>query len=671
LAGGIKVIAQNSFIRFFALVFIFFSVFAFVEAQSAEFPPEIPIVNIPADAHTGSVTCLVQDESGKIISAGEDGFINIWDLQENAAASRFQLSPYPIISMAQRPGRPHIAIIESDEMGLYRISAWDYIQNKKLFTLRFKDPVSHIAYSAGGSFLIAARNGRTGVVFINPENGTLLQAPQDLTGTITFAATGKSERTMIAYSPLGVLSYWNLETGELMQQAAVPQNMKSPILFNNNLFFVGFDNNGLIVLDALSGKELSRNSLIQNGKLHVVSAESRDLICIQEQDESSRYMLLRMDNSGSLRIMNPKTIPANDSPIICSMLLNDQVVLGMEDGKINLYQQRNNSIKEMQTGNQLMMNEIAASGNALAMLNNSYELAFIPSDFNEISIDTIIRFEDADEYNEINAADIASYSDGLFVLWKSDNAGSLPIIRNENEIIATVENLSKRYALRTVSIFKNLILFLNAAGNISIYNIDTQSIEYQYNATGSLHANIIGEKNIIISRSANTENTPFFMLNTSTGETVPLAYPADIGMQTKLGNNGTIYAAVVNEEEGESITSIINVDTSNPADSRRLVEYQGEDTSFSMAECSGNLATSLGGDGATLFTRNSFNPFERSSGLPEKIVNSEKHFIVLDNSGSIIWHNASTGEIEATLLMYDGKWYLQKENGEKLEGILF
>jgi hypothetical protein len=652
--------------RFFASMILFIFAVSFAETQSAENPFEHSVV----DSHTDSVTCLVQDENGNIVSSGEDGFINIWNIEKHAALSRFQLSPYPIVSMAKRPGKNHIAIIESDEMGIYRISAWDYLQNKKLFTLRFKDKVSYITYSKNGSFLIVARNGKTGTVFINPENGDLLQAPQDLNGTITFAATGKSERTMIAYSSSGTLSYWNLETGSLMQQVTVPHSIQSPLLFNNNLFFAGIDNEGLVIVDALSGRELSRNNLIKSGELLVVSEESSDLICIQKQNEENRYILFRMDNSGNLRIINQEEIPKTDVHITSSMQLSDQFVFGTNHGKINVYNLQNHKFTEMQTAHQLTINEITFSGDSLAVLNHSKELAFIPADFNMISTDTIIQFEEIDGYDKIATADIAYNNEECFVLWNSNDASYSPIIRNKTEIIASLEKLSKRYTLRTVSILNNLILFLDTNGNISLYNINTQNIEFQHNTAGALHASFINEKNIIIARSANAENTPFLMLNTLSGETVPLAYPADIGMKTYTSKSGTIYATVVNQNENDSVTSIINIDTFAPNNSRSLIEYQGEDTNFSIAEYGGNVATNLGGDGATLFTQNGFNQFERSSGLPENIVSTEKHFTILDNSNNIVWHNFSTGEIEATLRFYDDKWYLQKKNGDMLEGML-
>ncbi len=648
--------AGRSPVRLIAAVFIVLNIAVFAEAQFTG--------QIPSDSHNGAVTALVRDEAGSIISSGEDGFINLWDIQANMAVGRFQLSSYPIISMAVRPDRSHITIVESDGLGLYRISAWDYTLNKKIFTLRFKDPVSYITYSGSGNFLIAARSGKTGVVFVDPETGDLLQAPSALNGIVTFAATGKSERTMIAYSPSGTLSYWDLESGEQIQKLTVPQNLKSPVLFSSNRAFAGFDKDGLVVLDALSGRELSRNNTIKDGKLVCVSEESQDLICVQSQGGNSRYLHFRINNNGRFDTISQKTIPGNNLQIGCSIASGNQIVLGMADGIIRLYQQQNNSIMEMQTGHQTVINEIAASSRNLVLLNDSGGIGFVPLDFEAFSADTVISFEDAAGYDRLSADN----SKETFVLWRSAGTRYAPIIRNSTGITGPVDGLSSRYPLRGCSVQNNLILFLDTAGNIHIYNIDTGKIQYRYNAPGALHASFINEKNIIIARSANAGSTPFLMVDTSTGETVPLAYPSTVGARVYLGKSGTIYAAVVDQNNSETKTTVISINTSAPADSRRLVEYQGEDTNFGIAECGGTLATTLGGDGATLFTQHNFRSFERSSGLPVKLLNTDRYFIALDRSGSILWHNASTGDIEAALHMYEGKWYLQKKNGDTLEG---
>jgi WD40 repeat protein len=100
---------------------------------------------MPAGSHRGKVNAVLWDAGhSQILSAGADGFLGIWDIKNNRAEDRFQLSSYALSSMVLRPGKPQIALIENDGLGLYRISAWDYEAKRNLFILRFRDPVSYI-----------------------------------------------------------------------------------------------------------------------------------------------------------------------------------------------------------------------------------------------------------------------------------------------------------------------------------------------------------------------------------------------------------------------------------------------------------------------------------------------------------------------------------------------
>jgi WD40 repeat protein len=183
-----------------------------------------------AGAHRGAVRAILR-EGEKLYSAGDDGFLGIWDIRKGICEERFQLSSLAILSMVKRPGKTELGIIESDGMGLYRISVWDYAEKTKCFSLRFRDPLTYITWSAMGSFLIVARIGRTALVFVHPETGEILRSPEALTGTVSFAATGPSERSMIVYQPQGIISYWNLESGEQRDSLRVPPNLASPRIF--------------------------------------------------------------------------------------------------------------------------------------------------------------------------------------------------------------------------------------------------------------------------------------------------------------------------------------------------------------------------------------------------------------------------------------------------------
>jgi len=151
-----------------------------------------------------------------------------------------------------------------------------------------------------------------------------------------------------------------------------------------------------------------------------------------------------------------------------------------------------------------------------------------------------------------------------------------------------------------------------------------------------------------------------------------------VGVRVYMGSSGAIYGAVVNQSAGNTQTSIIQLNSSNPAQSERLIEYNGEDAVFTMAESGGNLASTLGSNGATIYrssrptnrSQNSVNeiiPVERSQGLPVKIIDGRRWFIILDGDGGIAWHDNRTGELKAVFRLYPNLWILES-NGQILQG---
>ena len=167
-------------------------------------------------------------------------------------------------------------------------------------------------------------------------------------------------------------------------------------------------------------------------------------------------------------------------------------------------------------------------------------------------------------------------------------------------------------------------------------------------------------------------NTPFMTVNSFTGETVSLPYPALLGNRVYSGSSGAVYGVAVSRSAGNVQTSIIWLDISNPAQTRKIAEYNGEEPSFTMAESGGNLAASPGGSAAVIF-RNSpaspgrtvpppeIIPMERSIGLPVKISDGHSWFIVLDGEGCIVWHDNRTGKVLAVFRLFPDRWVLIKD----------
>jgi hypothetical protein len=128
------------------------------------------------------------------------------------------------------------------------------------------------------------------------------------------------------------------------------------------------------------------------------------------------------------------------------------------------------------------------------------------------------------------------------------------------------------------------------------------------------------------------------------------------------GASGSIYGTAVNQDSEGVKTSILRIDASNPSRPELLLEYRGEDMQFSLAEASGFPASSLGGEGASIYTSGGVLKFERTPGLPLKITGAGEYFIVLDEEGNICWHEPATGRILAALGIFPDEWILRQED---------
>jgi hypothetical protein len=615
---------------------------------------------------------VIYDQEDRILSAGADGFLGIWNIRNNDAEERFQVSAYSLISMALRPGETQAAFIESDGMGLYRISAWDYSKRQNLFTLRFRDPISYITYSAGGNFIILSRSARTGVVFLDPETGGLLQSPENFSSSVSFAATGRSERTMISYSPAGALSYWELESGEEILHFTAPPNIRTPILFGNNRFFGGFDNRDLVILDAVSGNEIVRNSQVPQGVLYPAGQEQTEFLCLSvgENPQIIRYGL---SSTGRLEIRSRRNIPSGWNsavPLVVTSaaVAGDASVLGTSDGRIWSLAE-NGAVRAFTTAEQLAIREAGASGKYLCIITADNFLGFIPLDFNEFDDQAFVSFEDAAQYTHI-AAEIDPRSlYGVFLFWQSEGARKVPVLRKyPGGGWFTLDQVPLQFPLRSAAVLGSQALFLDSVGNITVVSLDTGAVRFSFSAAGALDAAFMDERNIVIGRSAVLGNTPFLKVDITTGETVPLAYPAAVGARIYRGESGVLYGAAVTGGTDSARTSILRLNTANPSQSTRLIEYQGEDTAFGIAESGGVLASSIGGDGVILYSALGLTSFERSPGLSLRLINSGDRFVTLDAEGSVGWYDNQTGELLALLRFYSGEWVLEQKDGQIKRG---
>jgi outer membrane protein assembly factor BamB len=594
-------------------------------------------------------------------------------MDKAVAKERFQVSLYTIAAMALRPGTSQVGLIEKKGID-YRISAWDYEAKQRLFTRDMSYPVSFITYSGGGNFLILVQQGSPELLFMHAQTGELLEAP-DRTGTLHFAATGKSERTMIGYAPSGVLSYWDLESGKEIRHFTVPARIQTPLLFGNNLFIGGIDAGGLVILDAVSGTTIARERSISQGRVFALGAEVPEFMCLATGPGAARLYHFAITPTGRLEIKTQWPVPEGLPELISVVITDDALVLGTRDGGVWIGKQ-DGSVALMQVRNQKTIIEAAAVASSLAFLTKGQALGFIPLDYTQLEDKALIPLETS-TYTRL-ASDPEAGEEGMdgLLLWQESLTASFPVIRTVGADTSStskgktlvLDQLSLRVPLRSAVLRGERALFLDAAGNITVLSASTGERLFSFSSVASLDATLLKDGNILIGQSVMSGNTPFLTVNSTTGETLPLALAASVGARVYCGASGIPYGVTLDSQGARLSTAITRLSLANPSQSRQVAVYPGEDTSFSLAESQGSLAYTLGGEGLILSSSRGNTQFTRSPGLPVRLIDGGRYCIALDTEGTIVWYDPSTGALLALFHLYDDEWILEKPEAPLIRG---
>ena len=635
--------------------------------------------------HRGPVSAVVH-RGNIVLSAGEDGFLEIWNPQNGAAADRFQVSPYSIIAMAGRPGRDEVCLVENDRLGLYRVSAWNYRERRNIFTLRLRDPISHINYSMGGNFIIAARTGRTGLVFIDAASGDVLQSPQSLTGTIALAVTGRSERNMVVYFSSGALSYWDLETGNQTNYFNAPANLLSPVLFSNSRYLAGVNNQGLAIVHAASGEILARDGSVPTGSL--LCAVDDTLIClVQNNNTAAELRNYSVDSNGRLinngRVYLSAAGVGSDSRFTAidangsAGAGGSAIALGTADGSMILAG-IDGRPQLLSTSDQTQITDAAVSGGTIAFITANGAIGFIPLNYSQFPNGRSINVEKNNGgFNRVTAFVPERGSGGQFIFWHDQNSRILPVLRRYSDGSPAIElsDIAPRSPIQSVSSFGGKIQILDTMGNLSVVSpLDAnRSRPFTFFSIGLMDAAFVDSDRLIIGRSAVSGNTPFMTINANTGETVSLSYPSQAGITVHRGASGRIYTAVISSQVNSSLpsanvadgikTSILQLNLGNSANSTMLVDFQGEDTQFSLAETPGGIAATIGGESAAIYAGGSIQKLDRTNGLPLKLIDGGQFLVCLDGDGNIAWHDNRTGKLIAVFRLTSNRWTVQTGEG--------
>ncbi|MDR0502620.1 MAG: hypothetical protein LBH16_04800 [Treponema sp.] len=638
----------------------------------ALFSSSLPALDT-GNGHRAAITSLISG-GNSFISSAEDGFIEIWNPAEKNAR-RFQLTPYKIQMMIKNPSKEELCIVEAAGIDDYRLSVWNYISMEKIFSVNSKEPVNYINYSAGGSFIIAAGFDGKHLALLDSVTGEIKTVPDIPAGFVTLAATGRAERNMLIYQmehedfsqPEGQILYVDINSASVTGCFQAPGSILKPIIFGNNRFIAGINWEGLLLVDASSGAVLDCIEELKNSALLCSAGEG---FFYFNNDKNELYEF-SVDSAGIMEIHNEYNIPPGNP--VKSIAFNENAALAASNGNIYLID-KSGKIIVMEHEHQTHITEIAVSDSSIAVLTEQSNMFFLPLDYRLLERTRNITTKIKNGYNKITAIPVLPDNSGRaqrlnkFILWQNANIRYFPEIVNSDHSIDEykLNFLLERYPIRSISMMDKMILVLDNAGNVSVSSYGNAKKGFSFSSVGAIDAAFIDSQRIIICRSVMRGNSPFLIVNHKTGETVPVAAGAraQAGIMAYTAPAGhivpsEIYAAAVERDNEITKTAVYAVSAAPGGEApRKILEYPGEDILLSITHSKGNPAIVCGGQGAAIYSEETVN-FERSPGLPVRLIGCEEYIISLDSEGSICWHENTSGKLLAVFKTYGNRWILR------------
>jgi hypothetical protein len=283
--------------------------------------------------------------------------------------------------------------------------------------------------------------------------------------------------------------------------------MQGFVLFGNNRFLAGFDSQGFLVLDAVTGAVLARERTISQGSLFLDGSDSASnspgaaqFHCLSFAERSSAVHRLEINLSGRLTAISRRAVPSTVANITCGISGDgENIILGTGEGGLWLMGRTN--VRIMDTGNPELITDMAVSS-SIAFVTEKNSLGCIPLDYSLFEQNRALTLESiasagTEILSNISSADMAyrayNETEGTgFLLWQPGANHSTPVLRTLSPFLTggsarlALENLQSRFPLRSASVKGNSILFLDTSGLVSVLDRRNGALRFTYSAVGAV-----------------------------------------------------------------------------------------------------------------------------------------------------------------------------------------
>lgn len=612
--------------------------------------------HISSQAHSGMITNLEILKSNdpfdfSYFTAGNDGFIVKWS--EDNQGEHYQISDVGIKLIAVSPNGNDIAIYASDGGSVNRVEVWDWKNLKRKFFKRYKDAITSLEFSSKGTYLIVGTATVDGAQFIRTQNWTIVDKIKANTSIVNYIQTSTTEKTCVFYSPVGTLSYFNMQTGQLKEKLNIIRGLNQVVLYNNNIFLAGVKDDTIYVINAFKGNTVT--AIPANNPIILSNTNDSNLYYL-EYDGRNNYELKMIENMEGLTVSNPRIIktlkgPRGNSAICCGYKQNTNIVLGSLSGSIyRIDAEPATSIVTMEESTNNIYSKI-------------HDMTPAPSDFYFLTSNAIFKSSYdsgvVDKMAEVhNHTNIISYDDENVILWSKSTNNPIIMMNLSTKTQNTL--FTPKSTLQTLKLSsigeKKYLIAIESNSKVNLYDFTNNQVKEIYSGTGIQDAVLTDDGNLYIGKSASTNpKSPMICVNPETYETVPLAVTGNVCYA--LSTQGSVIYGINLQEDNNTYVFSYNTKTKKVTN---ILKFAEEDAEAFTYLYNNNLFTNIGRNKVYCYnisTKQRFS-YERTASIPLRISQNKNRVVILNDNGCISWFGDNSANLLADwYLTTDEQWY--------------